>query len=73
MAGGSFAEHVTCMVCLDDGKLTRATRTLEGIETDQYRCDAGHEFGVDWGGAPASRPQWPPPEELAAAVHEGNR
>jgi hypothetical protein len=67
MAGGPLAEHVTCMVCLDDGALTRAVRTYEGVESDQYRCDLGHEFGLDWPEI-AADPQWPPPPDIAALV-----
>lgn len=50
MAGGPHAKLIPCMVCLDDRTLTRATRTREEVESDQYRS--------------AEEPQWPPPEEL---------
>jgi hypothetical protein len=68
MAGGPDAAIVPCMVCLDDNALTRATRTREGVETDQYRCERGHTFGLDWRRGPATRPQWPPDEALVAYV-----
>ncbi len=56
------------MICLsDDGVLTKATRIREGMETDQYRCEKGHEFGMDWP-EPATEPQWPPPPEIAEMV-----
>jgi len=65
MAGGPNAELVVCMVCLaDDQVLTKATRVHEGVEGDQYRCDKGHEFGMDWP-EPATEPQWPPGPEYA--------
>jgi hypothetical protein len=64
MAGGKLAEHVLCMVCLDSGALTKATRVHEGVESDQYRCERGHEFGMDWSRGPATEPLWPPPPEL---------
>jgi len=66
MAGGPLAREVTCMVCLDEGVLTRALRTNEGIESDDYRCEAGHTFGMDWSRGPATEAEWPPPPELAA-------
>lgn len=65
MAGGTLAQHVTCMVCLSSGQLTKATRVHEGAESDRYRCELGHEFGMDWSRGPADEPQWPPPPELA--------
>ena len=69
MAGGSFAAIVTCLECLYEHKvLTKAVRVHEGIETDQYRCEHGHGFGIDWARGPATEPQWPPPAELAALV-----
>ena len=63
MAGGKLAEQVPCMVCLGEGKLTRATRIREGAESDQYRCDRGHDFGMDFP-TPATEPMWPPSPEL---------
>ncbi|RBP37898.1 hypothetical protein DFR37_10880 [Eoetvoesiella caeni] len=45
-----------------------ALRIHEGRETDQYRCDKGHEFGMDWP-EPATEPQWPPPSDL---IESGN-
>jgi hypothetical protein len=69
MAGGKLAEHVTCMVCLgDDALITKATRIYEGSEDDRYRCEQGHEFGMDWSKGPATEPQWPLDPELAAAL-----
>jgi len=68
MAGGPFAHEVPCMVCMGDhDELTRATRVHEGVEDDQYVCDKGHRFGMDWRGAPATEPQWPPSPDLVAA------
>jgi hypothetical protein len=66
MAGGPHAHHVVCMECLTAGQLTRATRVYEGDEDDRYRCERGHEFGIDWGQGPATEPQWPPSPELEA-------
>ena len=64
MAGGPHAQEVVCMVCFgDDGKLIRAVRTYEGDEDDRYRCERGHEFGIDWSRGPATEPQWPPGPE----------
>jgi hypothetical protein len=63
MAGGTLAAEVACMVCLDDHVLTPANRVYEGHETDHYRCEKGHEFGLDWPD-PASAPQWPPPTDI---------
>jgi len=61
MAGGPFAAVVPCMVCMDEHRrITKATRTHEGVESDQYRCDGGHAFGIDWRTGPATEPQWPP-------------
>ncbi len=61
MAGGELADVVACMICLgDDGVTTKAKRIHEGVETDHYRCEKGHEFGLDWP-TPASERQWPPP------------
>ena len=64
MAGGPLAQLVTCMDCLTEGQLTKATRTYEGDESDQYRCERGHEFGMDWSRGPATEPEWPPSPEL---------
>jgi len=56
------------MVCLsDERRLTRAWRFYDGVETDHYRCDKGHEFGMDWR-EPATEPQWPPPPDVAGLV-----
>lgn len=51
------------MECLDERVLTRAVRVAEGAESDQYRCEKGHRFGIDWRGEPATELQWPPPPE----------
>ena len=68
MAGGPFANEVACLPCMMDDVLTKATRVHEGVEDDQYRCERGHAFGVDWSrGAPAE-PQWPPPKEIADSL-----
>ena len=56
------------MECFGDNVLTRAERVHEGAESDQYVCGAGHHFGIDWRGEPATEPQWPPPAELVAAL-----
>jgi hypothetical protein len=64
MAGGPNAKFVPCMVCLGDRLLTKAKRTQEGVESDQYKCEKGHKFGMDWRTGPAEEPQWPPSAEL---------
>ena len=64
MAGGPLAENVACMVCLDDGRVTRAIRTFEGVESDDYTCEQGHMFSLDWQSGPATEEQWPLPPEL---------
>jgi hypothetical protein len=66
MAGGALAAEVTCMVCLGDGQLTRAVRSHEGRESDDYRCERGHDFAMDWASGPAREAQWPPSAELVA-------
>ena len=66
MAGGKLAEHVPCMICLTAGQITKATRTYEGAESDGYRCEQGHEFGMDFPKGPATEAEWPPSPELAA-------
>lgn len=70
MAGGPHAAVVPCMVCLDDGAVRPARRTREGVESDSYRCEAGHEFGLDWSRGPPDAPEWPPPPELLAALQK---
>jgi hypothetical protein len=67
MAGGEFAKFVPCMVCMGNGVLTRAKRTKEGVESDQYRCRKWHRFGMDWRTGPATQPQWPVSDELRDA------
>lgn len=56
------------MVCLDDGVVTKAVRVHEGVESDQYRCDSGHTFGMDWSRGPATEPEWPPPPDVVAMM-----
>ena len=68
MAGGPNAQIVACMTCLFAGDARPATRTREGLETDWYRCEAGHECGVDWAAGAPSEPQWPPSAETLAAL-----
>ena len=66
MAGGPLAQEIPCFECLNEGKATRATRIYEGVEDDQYRCDLGHEFGVDYRRGPATEATWPlTPEQVA--------
>jgi len=58
MAGNEFTQVIPCLRC---GK--RAERIRVGVETDRYRCVAGHEFLVDWSrGRPPTAPLWPPPD-----------
>lgn len=64
MAGGPLAKEVMCMDCFGDDVVTKAVRVYEGAESDQYRCEKGHRFGIDWRGKPATEPQWPPPPEF---------
>jgi len=52
------------MVCLDDGSAVRAIRTVEGVESDDYRCERGHTFSLDWQRGPATETQWPLPHDL---------
>ena len=69
MAGGELANKVPCMVCLSAAKgLTLAQRIHEGLETDQYRCEKGHEFGMDFSSGPATEALWPPSLELQEYV-----
>lgn len=68
MAGGPLALHVVCWECLDSKVLTKATRVHEGVESDQYRCERGHVFGMDWSRGPATEPLWPPPPELLRSL-----
>lgn len=66
MAGGPLAQEIPCFECLAEGKATRAERLYEGVEDDQYRCDLGHEFGVDYRRGPATQATWPlTPEQIA--------
>lgn len=67
MAGGRFAQFITCTPCAFDGVVTRAERVRDGVETDHYRCAKGHGFGVDWRRNAPTTPQWPPaPAEVVA-------
>jgi hypothetical protein len=69
MAGGPHAKTVPCLVCLSDKAiLTKAERTYEGDENDEYKCDKGHTFGMDWSRGEADEPQWPASDELKAYV-----
>jgi hypothetical protein len=69
MAGGPLAHEVVCLTCLfDDRVLTKATRVAEGHESDQYRCDKDHTFGLDFPDGPATEPQWPPSDEYRQMV-----
>ena len=52
------------MVCLGEDTITKATRVYEGAEDDQYVCELGHQFGVDYRKGPATTPQWPPDPRL---------
>jgi hypothetical protein len=56
------------MECLGERELTKATRVHDGIESDQYVCEKGHRFGIDWRGKPAEAPQWPPSPELVEVI-----
>jgi hypothetical protein len=49
--------------------LTRAQRIYEGDETDRYRCEKGHDFGMDWLD-PATEAQWPPPADILAGLND---
>ncbi len=69
MAGGPHAELVPCSTCMWEHEvLTKATRTSEGIETDWYLCEKGHQVGVDYANGPPNEPPWPPTAELIAAM-----
>lgn len=68
MAGGPHAQLMMCLVCLDDSEVTKATRVHEGVESDQYRCEKGRTFGVDFRRGPATEPEWPPPPEVLEAL-----
>jgi hypothetical protein len=71
MAGGPLAQEIWCFTCYGEtNKITKATRVYEGEEDDHYRCELGHEFGVDFRKGPATEAQWPPPPELVAAANE---
>lgn len=72
MAGGPLAQEVICYVCLDEGKVTKATRIYEGAEDDQYECEQGHRFGVDYRKGPATTAQWPPDPKLVEAFTKTN-
>lgn len=60
MAGGPLAQEILCPECLAASEVTKATRVHEGLKSDAYRCEKGHELGVDYRGGPATEPQWPP-------------
>lgn len=59
MAGGDNAKLHWCMVCG-----AKAERIYEGDESDEYKCERGHKFSIDWQGKPPPAPQWPPPPEM---------
>ena len=63
MAGGPHAQHVVCMQCA-----AKATRTFEGQETDQYSCENGHDFAMDWSRGVPEEPQWPPAADVLALL-----
>jgi hypothetical protein len=66
MAGGPFAQEIPCFECLPQGTVSKATRVHEGVEDDQYECEHGHSFGVDYRRGPATEPTWPlTPEQIA--------
>ena len=74
MAGGPNAQDVPCFECLDSGAITKATRVYEGVESDQYICELGHQFAIDYRRGPATEPQWPPPPEVVEfAKQQGQR
>lgn len=64
MAGGPYASEAPCLECLSDGTVTKVIRVSEGAETDHYRCEKGHLFGMTFPKGPATEPMWPPPPEL---------
>jgi hypothetical protein len=67
MAGGPNAAVVACDVCLfDEGLVTRAARLVEGAESDEYQCERGHRFGVEYRRGPVAEAQWPPGPEVEA-------
>lgn len=39
--------------------MSKATRVVEGAEDDQYVCERGHKFGVDYRRGPATEATWP--------------
>jgi hypothetical protein len=56
MAGNEFTKVVPCIECG-----ARAQRTGEGVETDEYVCERGHYFLIDWSHGPQpTAPLWPP-------------
>jgi hypothetical protein len=70
MAGGPLAREIICFECLEQGTVSRADRIHEGVEDDQYRCELGHQFGVDYRRGPATEAQWPPDPALVEALHK---
>lgn len=70
MAGGPLAQEIWCFECYAENRITKAVRVYEGAEDDHYRCERGHEFGVDYRKGPVTEAQWPPPKELVASVTE---
>ena len=69
MAGGAHGQIVMCLTCMMAKEVVAAHRYSEGIETDWYRCEKGHEMGIDWSrSGPPSESQWPPSEEALACL-----
>ena len=69
MAGGPHAAIVPCHYCvMEKGVAVPAKRTYDGSETDYFKCENGHEFGIcysdDMIEGPPDEPQWPPSEEF---------
>ena len=55
---------------IDEGRLVKAVRRHEGVETDQYGCERGHRFAMDFPRGPATEPEWPPPPDVVAMPSE---
>lgn len=60
MAGGPFAQQMTCLMCALDGLVVCATRVQEGEEDDQFECPDGHGFAVNFSRGAPKAPVWPP-------------
>jgi hypothetical protein len=61
---------IPCMVCLHEGRLTRADLSYAGDETDDFLCEEGHNFGMDHPRADEVSQElaWPPSAELKAWI-----